>query len=183
MIEGSTRGGLRRSMKLGAISAVAMALSLSLAPAAHAAQAAWMAEADENAEVLDDGASPEGKTTWGSSVQFSGPGKLTVSAYDLGVANTLMERLDSLSFSVSNSTNLLGSHTGDGTMSFGIDGPGSSSSISMHWSRRTRCSKCRSSPGASRSRRMRPQCLCRPASGCSSRDLRGQQGCNASERS
>ena len=121
MIKGTTRAMLRRGC---AVAAAATALSFSFAPAAHAAQSAWMAEVDDSAELIDGGAPPPGKTSWGSSVQFSGPGKLTVQAYDLGVPMTLMERLDSLSFSVANSTTMLGSHLGDGSMTFNLNGPG-----------------------------------------------------------
>lgn len=124
MIKGTARTALRRCGELGAMTVAAMALSFSLVPAAHAAQAAWMAEMDENEELLDGGAPPAGKNTWGSSVQSSGPGKLTVQAYDLGVPMTLMERLDSLSFSVANSTTMLGAHLGSGSMSFDLSGPG-----------------------------------------------------------
>ena len=105
--------------------AVALAVSSALAPAAHAATAAWMTEdASEAREVLDAGVPPEGKTTWGSSLKFSGAGVLTVSAYDLGVPNTLMDRLQSLTFNVSNATSILGSHSGDGVLALDIRGPG-----------------------------------------------------------
>ena len=106
--------------------AVALA-SLSLAPAAHAAGAAWMSD-EESAglDVLDAGVPPEGKTTWGQSLNFTGSGKLTVSAYDLGVEGTLLPPLplDGLSFSVSSATGLVGWHLGQGEMAFDILGPG-----------------------------------------------------------
>lgn len=122
MTKGKTRDLLRRYGKLFAMTAVA--LSWAFASAAHASQAAWLAEADADEELLDGGGPPAGKTTWGTSVQLAGPGTLTVRAYDLGVEMTLMDRLDSLSFSVSNSTSILGSHVGDGSMSFDLNGPG-----------------------------------------------------------
>jgi len=115
--------GLRRCAKLCAMAAV-LGLSFTFASAAHASSAAWMAEANDNEELLDGGAPPAGKTTWGTSVQLAGPGTLTVRAYDLGVEMTLMDRLESLSFSVSNSSSILGSHLGDGSMSFDLSGPG-----------------------------------------------------------
>ena len=115
---------MTKGMRLGAMTAAAMALTFSLAPTAHAAAAAWMAEAEEGAEILDGGGPPEGKTTWGNNYSISGAGTLTVRAYDLGVAGTLMERLDSLSFSVAHSSTILGSHLGDGSMTFDLNGPG-----------------------------------------------------------
>jgi len=108
----------------GKLGATAAALALFLTPAAHAAQAAWMSEVEADGEVLDAGAPPDGQTNWGSRVQFSGAGKLTVSAYDLGVAGTLMGPLEALSFSVSNSTSLLGSQNGSGSLALDIKGPG-----------------------------------------------------------
>lgn len=126
MTDGTNRRVSHRCGRLGAAAAATMAL-FSLSPAAHAAQAAWAAaEVDENGDLLDSGAPPEGKTTWGESLKFTSAGKLTVSAYDLGVAGTLMGPLavDGLSFSVSNSTSLLGWHVGDGMMAFQINGPG-----------------------------------------------------------
>ena len=108
-----------------ATAAAALSLSFALAPAAHAAQAAWMSEdASEAADLLDAGVAPDGKTNWGSSLKFSGAGKLTVSSYDLGVPMTLMDRLDSLSFSVSNATSILASHVGDGALTINVNGPG-----------------------------------------------------------
>jgi hypothetical protein len=83
-----------------------------------------MAESDGSEELLDGGAPPAGKTNWGTSVLLAGPGTLTVRAYDLGVEGTLMDSLKSLSFNVSNSTSLLGSHMGDGSMTFDLKGPG-----------------------------------------------------------
>jgi hypothetical protein len=124
MIERMARTALRRFGELCAMATVVTGLSFSFAPAAHAASAAWMAEADDNAELLDGGAPPPGRTTWGSSVLLAGAGTLTVQAYDLGVPMTLMDRLESLSFSVSNSTSMLGSHVGDGSMTFDLTGPG-----------------------------------------------------------
>src|SRR6185369_306447 len=123
MIEGMTRTWLRRCGGLGAMTATAMALA-AFAPAAHAAQAAWMAEVDEDAEIVDGGGTPDGQRDWSRNYSFSGAGTLTVQAYDLGVPNTLMERLDSLSFSVAKSSTILGSHLGDGSMSFNLNGPG-----------------------------------------------------------
>jgi hypothetical protein len=124
MTKEMTRTALRRSGKLCALVAGVTGFFLSATPTAHATQAAWMAEADANDELLDGGAPPVGKTTWGTSVQLAGPGTLTVRAYDLGVPMTLMERLDSLSFSVSSSTSVLGAHMGDGSMTFDLKGPG-----------------------------------------------------------
>jgi hypothetical protein len=122
MIEGATV--FRRCARLCAMTIAAIGLSLTFASAAHASAAAWMAEADPNEELIDGGAPPAGKSTWGTSVQVAGPGTLTVRAYDLGVEMTLMDRLESLSFSVSNSTSILGSHLGDGSMTFDLRGPG-----------------------------------------------------------
>lgn len=124
MTEGKVRSARRRWSELCAMVVAVAGLSLSLIPAAHATQAAWALEADENAEMLDGGAPPPGRTNWGSSVLLAGPGTLTVQAYDLGVPMTLMDRLESLSFSVSNSTSILGSHMGDGSMTFALTGPG-----------------------------------------------------------
>lgn len=124
MTKGMTRNVLRRCGKLCVLAAAAFGLSMTFATAAHASSAAWMAEADADEELLDGGAPPPGKKTWGTSVQLAGPGTLTVRAYDLGVELTLMDRLQSLSFSVSNSTSILGSHVGDGMMSFDLRGPG-----------------------------------------------------------
>src|SRR5689334_13668752 len=107
MTEG--RNVLRRGAKVCAMAAV-LGISFAFATSAHAASAAWMAEANDNEELLDGGAPPTGKSTWGTSVMLAAPGTLTVRAYDLGVPNTLMDRLESLSFSVSNSTSILGSH-------------------------------------------------------------------------
>jgi hypothetical protein len=124
MTKGMTRNVLRRCGKLCALAAAAFGLSMTFASAAHASSAAWMAEAEPDEELIDGGAPPAGRTTWGTSVQLAGPGTLTVRAYDLGVEMTLMDRLDSLSFSVSNSTSILGSHSGDGSMTFDLKGPG-----------------------------------------------------------
>jgi hypothetical protein len=110
--------------------AAALVLSFALAPGAEAATAAWTSsawlteEASEARDVLDAGVPPEGKTTWGSSVKFSSAGVLSVSAYDLGVPMTLMDKLQSLSFSVSNATSILGTHIGDGVLALDIKGPG-----------------------------------------------------------
>jgi hypothetical protein len=113
-----------RGIRWGA-RAAALAMSFALAPATHAAQAAWMTEeASEARDVFDAGVPPEGKTTWGSTVTVSSAGVLTVSAYDLGVPMTLMDRLQSLSFSVSNASSILGSHVGDGELRFDLSGPG-----------------------------------------------------------
>jgi hypothetical protein len=120
----NVRSVFRRCASPGAIVA-AMALSFTLSPAAHAAQAAWLpSETNEFGDLIDSGAPPDGRTTWGSSLKFSGPGKLTVSAYDLGVEGTLMPPVTGLSFSVTNSTSLLGSHDGAGQMAFQIGGAG-----------------------------------------------------------
>jgi hypothetical protein len=119
------RGAFRRCGNGLATAAVTAVLSSFFVPAAHAADAAWMSEeASEAAAVLNNGVAPDGKTTWGQTLQISGPGKLTVSAYDLGVPMTLMDRLDSLSFSISNSTSIFGSHSGDGSMNLDLKGPG-----------------------------------------------------------
>lgn len=122
MIEGMTRTVLRRCGGLGAMTAAA--LSLSFAQGAHAAQASWMAEVDPDAEIVDGGGTPDGQKNWSRNYSFSGAGTLTVQAYDLGVPMTLMERLDSLSFSVAHSSTILGSHLGDGSMTFNLNGPG-----------------------------------------------------------
>jgi hypothetical protein len=124
MIRGMKGNMLRRCGKLFTMAAAVFGLSMTFASAAHASSAAWMAEADSNEELIDGGAPPAGKKTWGTSVQLATPGTLTVRAYDLGVEMTLMDRLQSLSFSVSNSTSILGSHVGDGSMSFDLNGPG-----------------------------------------------------------
>ena len=124
MTKGRERSVFRRCGSLGAMAA-ALALSVTLAPAAHASQAAWLpSETNEFGDLIDSGAPPEGKTTWGSSLRLAGPGKLTVSAYDLGVEGTLMPPVTGLSFSVSSSTSLLGSHDGAGEMAFQIGGAG-----------------------------------------------------------
>jgi hypothetical protein len=118
---------MTKGIRLFAAAAAVAVASMSLAPAAHAAEAAWMSEeASEAADVLNAGVAPEGKTTWGQSLNFTGPGKLTVSAYDLGVAGTLLPPLEpgGLSFSVSSAAGLLGWHAGDGVMAFDILGPG-----------------------------------------------------------
>jgi hypothetical protein len=108
----------------GKLGAAAAAVALLLTPVAHAGQAAWMSQVEADGTVLDDGSAPDGQSNWGSRLKVSGAGKLTVSAHDLGVAGTLMGPLDALSFSVSNSTSLLGSLNTSGSLALDIKGPG-----------------------------------------------------------
>ena len=98
-----------------AASVIAATLGCSLAPAAHAS------EAGESTVV-------------GSGVAFgkvkdpifnlSGPGTLTVRAYDVGVAGSIVAPpLEGLSFSVYNSSSIF-SHAGAGELSMDVSGPG-----------------------------------------------------------
>jgi hypothetical protein len=95
--------------------ACALALAaLAQAPAAHA-----------ESLLLASGASlSSGKQAWTSEVAVQSAGRLTVQVTDLGVPLTIVERLQSLSFSVSNSTSVLGSYGGAGLLTLDIENPG-----------------------------------------------------------
>lgn len=108
MIDGS-RGALRRARKWLVPAMVAAALSLSFVSAAQAAQ------------VLDSGVSTG---SVGRNLDISGPGKLTIQMYDVGVAGTVAPPLQGLSFSVYNSTTVFGVGSGSGEFSMDISGPG-----------------------------------------------------------
>jgi hypothetical protein len=102
---------MRCALALGAV-----VLSSAFVPAAHAAAG--------EAQLIAAGSMLGGKQSWGADLNVSGAGKLTVQAYDLGVRSTIVDRLDSLSFSVSNSTSMFGSHVGSGEFAMDISGPG-----------------------------------------------------------
>jgi hypothetical protein len=88
--------------------------ALALAPAANA-----------DTVLLSSGASlATGRQTLTSELNVQSGGMLTVQVTDLGVPMTLVEKLGSLSFSVANSTGVLGTINGQGLMSLEITTPG-----------------------------------------------------------
>jgi hypothetical protein len=88
--------------------------AMALVPAAHA-----------ESVLLASGASlSSGKQSWTSELAIQSAGRLTVQVTDLGVPLTIVERLQSLSFSVANNTSVLGSYGGAGLLTLDIDSPG-----------------------------------------------------------
>jgi hypothetical protein len=108
MIEG-TRSAIRRARKWLMPAIAATVLSCAFAPTAQALQ------------TLGSGVS---MGSLGQQLAISGPGKLTVQAYDIGVAGTIAPPLQGLSFSVYNATTVFGVHSGSGELSMDISGPG-----------------------------------------------------------
>jgi hypothetical protein len=99
--------------KLGTGCALAIA-ALALAPAAQA-----------DSVLLASGSSlTTGRQTWVTELNVQSGGMLSVQVTDLGVPMTIIDRLGSLSFSVTNSSGVLGSINGSGLMSLEITTPG-----------------------------------------------------------
>ncbi len=95
-----------------AATVVATALSCFLAPAAQAGEAAVVGSGVAFGKVKDP------------VFDLSGPGTLTVRAYDVGVAGSIVAPpLEGLSFSVYNSSSIF-SHAGAGLLSMDVSGPG-----------------------------------------------------------
>jgi hypothetical protein len=99
--------------RYGAMCALAIA-AVAVVPSAHA-----------DPMLLASGSSlANGPQSWTSGIEVTGAGRLTVQVSDLGVPLTIVERLQSLSFSISNSTSVLNSYLGEGVMSLDIKDPG-----------------------------------------------------------
>jgi hypothetical protein len=98
--------------KLGAVCVLASAVML-VAPVAEA----------ENV-LLATGSALGGKQTWTSDLDIDSPGILTMRVSDLGVPFTIIERLDSLSFSVMSPTGVVASRMGEGLLAVDISTPG-----------------------------------------------------------
>lgn len=90
--------------------------------------AGFAASAVAHAEpiLFSGGEVRSGEGSWTSQMQITGPGTLSVSAWDLGTPGTFFEPLESLSFSVTQAggQNVLGSRLGEGELQIGISTAG-----------------------------------------------------------
>jgi hypothetical protein len=83
------------------------------------------APAANAAVVLTEGTVlSSGRQTWTAGFTVAGPGSLAVHVDDLGVEQTIIDRLSALSFSVTSSTGVLASRANEGDLTLGITGPG-----------------------------------------------------------
>jgi hypothetical protein len=74
--------------------------------------------------LLSAGSMLGGKQTWTSELNIQSSGLLSLNVTDLGVPFTIVDRLDTLSFSISDADGVLVSKNGDGWLGVGIDAPG-----------------------------------------------------------